>query len=83
MSSEFTKILSWDSFYNTIENGFKTLSVPQTNDSTFLHDVVAFHAQTDTLVFALIAGLFFAMVSWILSLTTGLHTWVREILSFT
>lgn len=78
MSSEFARILSWDSFYNTIENGFTTLSISRTNNSTFLKDVMGFHAQTDTLVFALIGGLFFAIVSWILSLITGLHTWVRE-----
>lgn len=68
---ELTKFLSWDSFFDTIANGLTTLH------STFSKDVVSFHEQTDTLVFALIIGLFFAIVSWILSLITGLHTWVR------
>lgn len=77
MSSEFTKFLSWDSFYDTIENGFKTLTMPQLNNSSFFNDVIAFHGHTDTLVYALISGIFFAFLSWILSLLTGLHTWVR------
>lgn len=77
MSSEFMKLLSSNSFYETIENGFTSLSVPLSNNSILLENVVVFHAQTDTLVFALMSGIFFALVSWVLSLITGLHTWVR------
>ncbi len=75
MSYEFAKVLSWDSLYDTIGNGFKDLNVP--HFSTFFKDVAALHEQTDTIVFALILGLVFAFVCWFLSLVTGLHTWVR------
>ncbi|XP_037047680.1 uncharacterized protein C594.04c-like [Bradysia coprophila] len=72
MSEEFTKLLLWDTFYDTIGS----LKLPHVN--TFYKDLALFHEQADTLVYALVVGLFFAVVSWVLSLITGLHTWVDK-----
>ncbi|KAG4066694.1 hypothetical protein HA402_007330 [Bradysia odoriphaga] len=76
MSEEFTKLLLWDTFYDTINGGLASLKIPHVN--TFFKDVALYHEQTDTLVYALVVGLLFAVVSWILSLITGLHTWVDK-----
>jgi len=77
-SSDFAAFFSWYSFYDTIENGFKAITIPHSNDSSYLQDLVAFHEHTDTLTFALVCALFLALITWILSLITGLHTWVDK-----
>lgn len=65
------KFLSFESFYQTLESGFINMK---------FKDVVAFHEETDTFVFVIVFGLVLALISWILSLVTGLHTWVKYIL---
>lgn len=75
--SSFVNLCSCEYYYDAIRYGLKSISTMHSDNSSLWQDFVSFHSQANTLVFVLICGIFFALLVWILSLVTGVCTWVN------
>lgn len=73
----FENLFSCEYFYDTIRYGFQDISITISDNLSLWQNFQSFHSRTNTLIFVFICGFFFALLSWILSLITGLCTWVN------
>ncbi|KAF9170133.1 hypothetical protein BGX21_001335 [Mortierella sp. AD011] len=76
-------VFSWESFGKLLLNGYNNLSLPNSDNTSLLLDLVVFHAASDPFIFAVRMSLLFAFICWFQSMATGKHSWVDKIWSIT
>lgn len=75
-AAKLAQLMSWESFGDLLTIFWKNLTLPNSDNSTIIFDLIVFHATSDPLIFAIRAGLGFAFACWFQSMATGNHSWV-------
>ncbi|KAF9381397.1 hypothetical protein CPC16_009878 [Podila verticillata] len=78
---KLARLMSWESFGDLLTIFWENLTLPNSDNSTIIYDLVVFHASSDPLISAIRAGLGFAFACWFQSMATGNHSWVDKLWS--
>ena len=73
----FVDVYGWEAVAKLLTDIYNDLSIPTSDNSNFIFNLIHFHAGADPLEFAIRTSLLCAFVCWFLSMANGTHSWVQ------
>ncbi|KAF9155385.1 hypothetical protein BG015_010035 [Linnemannia schmuckeri] len=77
----FVDVYGWDAVAKLLTDIYNDLSIPTSDNSNFIYNLLHFHAGADPLEFAIRTSLLCAFICWFLSMANGTHSWVDKLWS--